>query len=229
VYAAKLDRELERTGREERIRHAPGDASDLTLSVRGDAAWLAWSDPREAAKEGLGDIYVATLRARDAKRDGDETRVLATAAHSRSPVLAPTPDGLTLAWIEDAPMGVEARGAGVATAMVAHLDAEGRVATSPQRLPLAAEGTPTSVALDPVAGGIHAVVVRATREGLAADGFTLTNEGLAPAKAWSLVDLDGPPSLDVPVEILGDVLVVADAGAAQGERRVRRATLAWRR
>ncbi|MDP9151027.1 MAG: hypothetical protein M3O36_13940, partial [Myxococcota bacterium] len=58
VYATKVDRDLRRVAREERITRAPGDAADVALAVQGETAWLAWSDPRESPRDGLGDIYV---------------------------------------------------------------------------------------------------------------------------------------------------------------------------
>jgi hypothetical protein len=94
VYASKVDRDLVRVAREERITNAPGDAGDVTLAVRNGVAWLAWSDPRESPREGLADIYATTLGVRDARRASDEVRVLASAPHSRSPQLAPA-DGDT--------------------------------------------------------------------------------------------------------------------------------------
>ncbi|MGD0053680.1 MAG: hypothetical protein ABSD03_17885, partial [Vulcanimicrobiaceae bacterium] len=64
VYAAKVDRDLARVGREERITSAPGDASDVALARSGDAAWVAWSDPRDNLRDGVSDVYVAAIRPR---------------------------------------------------------------------------------------------------------------------------------------------------------------------
>ena len=95
----------------------------MALAVSGDRAWVVWSDPRESPREGLGDIYARALRSKDAKPTADEVRVLATAAHSRSPAIALAGDGVLVTWIEDAPLrGSDARG----NAMVARLDARGR-------------------------------------------------------------------------------------------------------
>ena len=78
----RVDAKLDKVSREVRITSAAGDPSDVTLAVTpGDPSrvWLAWSDPRESPSEGLGDIYVAQLRAQDANRTGDEVRLLTTA------------------------------------------------------------------------------------------------------------------------------------------------------
>jgi hypothetical protein len=88
VYATKVSPELQRIAREERITNAPGDASDLVALANGSDVWLAWADPRGSARDGLADIYVSAVHMRDAKRSFDEQRVLATAAHSRTPRLA---------------------------------------------------------------------------------------------------------------------------------------------
>ena len=171
VYATKIDRDLNRVAREERITNAPGDAGDIALAIRGNVAWLAWSDPRESPREGLADIYATTLRTLDAKRAGDEVRVLATAPHSRSPQLAPSADGraVVIAWIEDAATGLEGPGA----AMVAVLDRDARVVRAPVKLPLSAEGRATSIALAATRDAVRAVVVRSAQGGITLDAMVL--------------------------------------------------------
>ncbi|MCA1481796.1 hypothetical protein, partial [Bradyrhizobium sp. NBAIM08] len=100
--------DLQRIGREERIRHAPGDATDLTAVAHGADVWIAWADSREAPNEGLADIYAAKIAGHDAKRIGDEIHVLGSVAHSHSPALAPFGKGVLAAWIEQAPAGASA-------------------------------------------------------------------------------------------------------------------------
>ena len=138
VYAAKVTPALEKAGREERITKAVGDAGSVSLAVKGDTVWVAWSDPRESPREGLSDVYATTLRARDAHKTGEDVRVLATAAHSRSPQIVPAGDGALVAWIEDVPTGLEGPGA----AMLARLDGRAHVVGEPRSLALAARGRP---------------------------------------------------------------------------------------
>ena len=226
VYATKIDRDLTRVAREERITNAPGDAGDVTLAVRGSAAWLAWSDPRESPREGLADIYATTLGVRDARRASDEVRVLASAPHSRSPQLAAVDgDSAVLAWIEDAATGLE----GPAATMVAVLDRSGRVARSPVILALAGEGRPTAVALAPVRDAVRAIVVRSGKTNLTLDALLLGADGTPVTKPWPLMDVEAPVSFDVTVALAGDALIFDDVGAAPGDHHVRRAVVAWRR
>jgi hypothetical protein len=227
VYATKIDRDLTRVAREERITNAPGDAGDVALAVHGSIAWLAWSDPRESPREGLADIYATTLRTSDAKRAGDEVRVLASAPHSRSPQLAPTAEGdsAVLAWIEDAATGLEGPGA----AMLALLDHDARVVRSPSILPLAGPGRPTSVVLAPSRYGVRAVVVRSGQDALAFEAVVVGSDGVATTKPWPLLDLEAPPSFEVALAFAGDALVFDDVGVVPGEHLVRRADIAWRR
>jgi hypothetical protein len=225
VYAARVDRDLRRVGPEQRITHAPGDAGDVALAVAGDVAWLAWSDARESPREGTADVYVTTIRTRDARRSGDETRVLATAGHSRSPALAAVDDGALVAWIEDAPTGVDAAGA----ALVARIDAEGHVVGAPARLPLAEEGKPSAVVLERNGAAVHAIVARTWREEVTLDAAVLTLQGAPAAPTWRLLDLDAPGSFDVTVALAGDSLLFDDVGAAASDHRVRRAVVDWRR
>jgi hypothetical protein len=224
VYATKVDRDLNRIAREERITKAPGDASDVSLAVRGDAAWLAWSDPRESPREGLGDIYVTTLRTRDARQAGDEVRVLATAAHSRSPDLGLLGDGAVVAWIEDAPTGLD----GPASAMVANLDASGHVVGRPRALAGAARGRPTAIALGGTADGLRVAVIRSDRDDVTIDAATIAADG-TPGRTWPLLDLDAPPSFDVALALSGDAILFDDVGATPTDHRVRRAAVSWSR
>jgi hypothetical protein len=243
VYATKVDRDLRRVAREERITNAPGDAADVALAVRGEVAWLAWSDARESAREGLGDIYVTTLHTRDAKRVADEVRVLSTAPHSRSPEVVPTPDGgAIVAWIEDAAPGLdgsagtsqplqEQRGRNLVAVMVARLDAAAHVVGTPARLALAGEGDarPNSIALAAAGDGARVVVARSSGDVVSLDAVLLGPDASPVASPWPLFDLDAPPSFDVSLAFAGDALVFADVGAASGDHRVRRAAIRWRR
>jgi hypothetical protein len=224
VYATKVDRDLNRTVREERITHAPGDAGDLSLFVRGDTAFLAWSDPRESPREGLADIYTTTLRVRDAKRASDEVRVLATAAHSRSPDIVPTGDGATVAWIEDGPTGLDAP----STAMVARLDAQARPVEKPVLLPLAGRGRATALVLEGTPDGVRVVLARNEGNDLTFDALTLAADGTA-GHPWPLLDLDAPGSFEVALALVGDSLFFDDIGHSPADHRVRRAMLSWGR
>jgi hypothetical protein len=226
VYATKIDRDLTRVAREERITNAPGDAGDVALAVSGDVAWLAWSDPRESPREGVADIYATTLRTRDARRSSDEVRVLATAPHSRSPQLAVAEgDNVVLAWIEDAATGLEGPGATMITA----LDRTARVIRSPSILNLAAEGRPTAIALHPARGAVRAIVVRSGKTNLTLDAVLLGAEGTPLTKAWPLMDLEAPVSFDATVALAGDAIIFDDVGAVPSDHHVRRALVAWRR
>ncbi len=224
VYATKVDRELQRTAREERITRAPGDAGDVALVVRGDTAWLAWSDPRESPREGLADIYATTLRTADTKRLGDEVRVLSTASHSRSPVLAVAGEGAFLGWIEDAPQGLDAHG----TAVIARLDKSAHVVGTPAPLPLADAGNPASIILAPDGDGVRAFVTRSHREDLSIDAVALRADGSAIPPAWRLMDLDAPATFDVTLSASGDAIFFSDIGLTAADHRVRRAALVWR-
>jgi hypothetical protein len=225
VYATKIDRDLTRVAREERITNAPGDAGDVTLAVRNGVAWLAWSDPRESPREGLADIFATTLGVRDAKRASDEVRVLASAPHSRSPQLVAAGDGAVLAWIEDTATGLE----GPAAAMVAVLDRSGRVVRPPSILPLAASGRPTALALAPSQEGVHAIIVRSGADALTLDAAVLGADGMPATRAWPLLDVEAPASFDVAVALAGDAVLFDDVGNAPGDHHVRRAAVAWSR
>ena len=227
VFATKVAVDLSRIAREERITDAPGDASDVALLARGDLVWLAWADPRESPTDGYADVFVTQLRAKDAKRAGDEVRVLASAAHSRSPVLAATTDGVAIGWIEDAPLGADAATSAAHGAMISRLDERGK----PRGLVKvrgAGDGFPSAIALEAAGAGLRGVVARGGKDELDVDAIELP-AGEDVARAYPLVTLDGPPSLDLSLNLLDGALFYYDDGPEAGDRRARRATILWKK
>jgi len=228
VYATKLDASLS-PGRETRITNAPGDATDTALVALGSSVVLAWADPRESPRDGFADIYSVALSPRDARPLGREERVLSTAAHSRSPVLAKTPSGAALAWIEEAPAAAasqEARGA-----MFALLDEKAHPVREPTKLQLRDEGIVTAITLDAGDSGrlVHAVAARVSHDELSLDAVRIpTDEGGA-IDSWPLVVLDGPSSMDEALALHGDHLLFSDDGPDASDARLRRALLDWRK
>jgi hypothetical protein len=235
VYAATLEKDGRSFGHGQRITTAPGDASDVSVLAlpegggRGGrgAVWLAWADTRESPQDGFADVYVAQIHARDASRAGDEVRVLATAAHSRSPVLAARQHDVALAWIEEAPMGADPGRSRAYGAMFTWLDPGGRPTAEPSRLPVAGDGFPTAIAFDDGRNALHAVLARATEDRIVLDALDLTGRG--EATPYPLLTLDGPPSLDVALGVTGGSLFYEDESADAEARRVRRATVRWTR
>ncbi len=224
VYAAKVGWNLARPAHQERVTDAPGDATGTTVVATPSGALLAWADPRESPSDGFADIYVAPLDAKG-KKAGRETRVLSTAAHSRSPSLAATGDRYAVAWIEDAGSGAasaEAKGA-----MLAMVDASGKVVRPPVKLPLGARGTATAVVLDASQrDALRAVVARSTPQELWLDTAKI---GSAITTSRPLVALDGPPTLDVAMSLAGTDLFYADDGPDADDARARRAVIDWRK
>jgi hypothetical protein len=228
VYVAKVDRDLNRVAPDQRVTHAPGDAADVVLAVGPSqtgqqVVWLAWSDPRESPGEGLGDVYVTTLRPSDAKPSGEEVRVLATAAHSGSPELAAIGGGAVVAWIEAGALGLDAPGG----AMFAWLDAQGKVVGGFDRIGNA--GRPTAIALAASRGYVQAVVARAANDVVTLDALRC---GAGPAEgvvreAFPLVDLNAPAPFDVALALAGGALFYNDTGAAARDHRVRRMAISW--
>jgi hypothetical protein len=235
VYATKLDPELHRIAREVRVTNAPGDASDVTVMMQpgkdGPVVWVAWADPRESPRDGIADIFVSRLRGADATPLGPEQRVLATVPHSRSPALAPLAPGdgpgASIGWIEDAPNGADPAGASVYGAMIATLDEQGRLVGEPLGTRGAGEGFPTSIALERAKDSLHVVLTRSARDDIFLDAMSIA-PGTKP-KAYLLFGLEGPPSMDVALGILGDGVYFNDQSEGATEGRVRRATVAWRR
>jgi hypothetical protein len=225
VYATRVSPELGR-GTGERITNAPGDASDLVAFANGDLVWLAWADPRESPKDGMADIFVTAVRMKDAKRAFDEQRVLATAAHSRTPQLSAIGDKMYVAWIEEAPMGVESPASSGYGAMLGTLGANGKTTKNPVKLPLGGEGAATSVALEGQMGEpdtLRAVIARSMTDAIVLDAVDIAL-GSPPIP---LLTLDGPPSLDVALVLDKGALYFNDDGPSASDKRARKAHISW--
>jgi hypothetical protein len=228
VYATKVDLGLNRVAREERITNAPGDASDVTLLGKsgGGDVWLAWADPRENPHEGFADIFVTKLSAVSAKPVVPETRVLATAAHSRSPSLAWEDDTrATIAWIEEAPMSAGSENSGSYGAMIGSLDDNGHLVGDVLRTHGAGDGFPTAVAIERGPASLHVVLARAARDDLSLDAFELF-KGQEPKPSLLFV-LDGPPSLDLSLSLAFGAVFFNDEGVEVGDGRTRRLAVGW--
>ncbi|HEY1958709.1 MAG TPA: hypothetical protein VGH28_24000 [Polyangiaceae bacterium] len=228
VYATKLDASLS-PGRETRITSAPGDATDTALVAIGSSVILAWADPRESPRDGFADIYAVALSPRDAHPLAREERILSTAAHSRSPVLAKTTGGAALAWIEEAPVGAasqEARGA-----MFALLDEKAHPVREPAKLQLRDEGVVTAITLDAGDSGrlVHAIAARSAHDELSLDAVRIPIDEGGAVDSYPLLVLDGPSSMDEALALHGDELLFSDDGPDASDARLRRAALDWRK
>ncbi|WP_438017113.1 hypothetical protein WMF18_41065 [Sorangium sp. So ce315] len=240
VYAARVDRALNRTLPDRRITNAPLDAAEVQIAVRGQEVWLVWSDARPAgdaagavdqAGEASGDIFLARLDAKTLQRIGDETRLHASPEHSRSPVLAPYEGGAVVAWVDEAAAGgAAASGGGAAGGLARFVRLDGGGAVQGPPLAVAApDGAPASsvaLACDKVCRG---VLASAPGDSVALNAFTLApGEAAAPAMkllAW----LTGSASQDVSPAFAGRSgasLFFAD-DAVGGAGRVRWMTIAW--
>ena len=159
---------------------------------------------------------------------GYRARVLATAAHSRSPSLAAFGDDVAIAWIEEAPLGEGTSDAHFGTttssygAMLAKLDAKGKPIDEPMRTRGAGEGFPTSIMLTSDEGLLRAAVARAQEDAVVLD--LLQWPGRGPVRAYPLVKLDGPPSMDVALAITGSTVFFDDEALQSqgGDWRVRK-------
>jgi hypothetical protein len=222
VYAEHLGKDLQK-GTEQRITNAPADATDLAMLITSDRAWLAWADPRESPKDGFADIWVNALDLKDAKVIVPESRLLPTAAHSRSPSLCKVDAGIAVAWIEEAAAGADSRSAQSYGAMLAVLDEKGAKKGDATRIKTADDGFATGVWLDPRSvKSVRGLLVRSSTDALSLDAF----DG---PTTWSLLVLDGPPTLDVPLAFAGDAILFGDDGPGTNDQRLRRAVLRWKK
>jgi hypothetical protein len=230
VYVAKMDRSLKKIVPDRRITDAPGDASDVQIAVRGKETFLIWSDARNHPDQGRGDVYLARLDTASLKRIGEETRLFASEAHSRSPLLATTPNGLAAVWIEE-PLDLGAKGkANDAEAGVrfAELDERGVMKGSPTLLRADARSAATSVTLTCSPKSCRGAITSAIGENLLLGGFQMA-PGQPPGAVRTLATLQGGVTEDAsPVfaSPSAEWLFFAD-DAVGGSGRLRWMSVAW--
>lgn len=225
IYAAKLGRSLDKSGPERRITEAPGDAAEVQIAVRGKDVFLVWSDARAKPEEGNGDIYIARLDAASLKKTGPETRLFASATHSRSPQIIPTAKGFLVSWIEQGE--VKGNTEGEAGLRIAELDDKGALIGAPQLL-RAPEGTVTSATLGCGAKSCRGILTAAVNEALLLGAFEL-HAGAPAGSVKTIGTLTGAASHDVSPVLSGPgatSLFFAD-DAVSGAGRVRYMQLVW--
>ncbi|WP_437689129.1 hypothetical protein [Sorangium sp. So ce176] len=242
VYAARIDRALNRTLPDRRITNAPLDAAEVQIAVRGQEAWLVWSDARPAGDaaaggageqggEASGDIFLARLDVKTLQRIGDESRLHASPEHSRSPVLAPLDGGALVGWVDEVAGGGASAGGGAAAgghARFLRLDSGGAAQGAP--LAVAAPGgagvSSVALACDKVCRG---VLASAPGDSVVLSAFTLAPGEAAAPSLKPLAWLTGSASQDVSPVFAGrsgTSLFFAD-DSVSGAGRVRWMTIAW--
>lgn len=225
VYATKVTPDLKRIVREERITNAAGDATGLRLLYGGrDRVIAAWSDAREATHDGFADIYVAPIRSHDATKLAEETRLVPSVPHSRSPEIVPLGDGSAVFWIEQAPDGADPSRGGAYRALAMRLDANGKPIGAPVTVPTAGPGHPTSIAIEAFGQGVRGVVSRTHGEGVTLDVFSGPFGSFSASPIGSIAT---PRTSDVALLTFREWVYFGEDGASPHERRLRRGAVSF--
>lgn len=230
IYAAKLDRSLGKVVPDQRITSAPGDSAEVQIAVRGKDVFLVWSDARNNPDEGSGDIYLARLDAATLKKTGPESRLFASATHSRTPQIVPTPKGFLVSWIEEGADPKAGGGPGAEAGLrIAQLDEKGMMIGAPQ-LVRGADGRAavTSAALGCGPKECRGVLTSDSGEALVLGAFEL-NPGAPAGAVKTIAALTGGGTQDVSPAFAGPSatsLFFADDAVA-GSGRVRWMQIAW--
>jgi hypothetical protein len=229
VYAARLDRSLNKVVPDQRITNAVGDGAEVQIAVRGKDVFLVWSDARGNPEQGSGDIYLARLDATTLKKAGPEQRLFASATHSHTPQIVQTHKGFFVTWIED---GADPRGAGdqgtEAGLRIALIDERGVLVGAPQLV----RGAEKQAAVTSAALGCAAKMCRGVLTATTGDAMTLGAFEIAPGQlagpvktiaALTGATQDASPVFSSPA---ASSLFFAD-DAVGGTGRVRWMQLAW--
>ena len=242
IYVAKVDRDLKKVIPDRRMTNAPGDSTEVQITVRGKDVILAWSDARQNVDDGNSDIYVARLNGQTLEKRGPESRLFASEEHSRTPSLVSSPMGLVTVWIEEPtgagsarsprqgsprqPGGGKPDGGDGAGIRVALLDDTGMVVGAPNLI--RGEGdavTSATIACDKRCRG---VLTSEVGETLMLGAFEFTpGAGAGPLKTLSA--LYGGTTQDVSPAFAsssGQSLFFAD-NTIGGSGRVRAMTIVW--
>jgi hypothetical protein len=140
VYAARLNRDLEKVVVDKRLTKAGGDASDVSILVKGDDAFVVFADARD---NGSSDIYLAHLDAATLRVVDSDVRVYASAGPSRAPELVTAGKTVLLAWLEEPATGDTQP----TTLRIAEVDPTGRLVGAPRIVRAPEGGTVTGFSL----------------------------------------------------------------------------------
>lgn len=224
VYAAKVDRALNRAVPDRRVTEAPGDAAEVHLLTRGKETLVAWSDARQKPEEGKGDIFLGRLETRGLTKLAPEVRLAVTPAHSRTPQLVAAPgNAVWVSWIEDAGDGTDGAGA----LRIAVLDDKGAAVTTTSL----AGGPKRAVISAALACGDKAcrgVVAEASPEALLIEALELS-PAAQPKAGKTLLTLPGAGGVDIS-PVFADraaTTLFFGADATSGTGRVRRVKIDW--
>ncbi len=191
----------------------------LRLLTRGDRVLAAWSDARGASRVGYGDVYVASLDAKDGAVVVPAQKLQATELHSYALSFTERGEGATLGWIEGEP---DVESSTSSSVSLVELDAAGRAAATPTRVTF--PGRPSSLAVS--CDAVCRVVVTLDT-GRRSELWGLTFAGGTASEPVLLSVLKTPHAEAVRPELQGDSVYYVDALA--GERRViRRLDASWR-
>jgi hypothetical protein len=224
LYAARVNRDLEKTVIDKRITQAPGDAADPSIVVRGAEAFIAFSDARDGKPS---DIYIAHLDIATLREIDDDGRVYSSRGTSRSPKLHAVGGSLLLAWIEEPPVGDKSP----AVLKLGLVDDLGRLIGAPRTL-IAPEGASiTSFAMSCASSTLEScrgVLSYTSGAAPSIGGFTLGADA-SPTAVRRLGALVSAPFAD-PSPSFADpagtsLFFVDEAGPDRG--RLRRLGLGW--
>ncbi|MBX3129214.1 MAG: hypothetical protein KF718_21025 [Polyangiaceae bacterium] len=215
VYAARVNRQLQRVGPDKRITKSKGSASGVALHAAGSDVWAAWSDAAPSPGAGQESLHLIKLAAADASAIGTPT--VLDAEHSFGPTFAQTTQGPLLAWVASTPDGLSA-------VKLAVLTADGKVKgnVTTWRAP-GFDATAAGVECDGDRCRLVALGDIAGRASVVAGLWTL---GRSPGDARPLLTFGRAAVRSSRVALAGDELLVLDA--SEGVGRVRRIRVEWK-
>jgi hypothetical protein len=220
VHAATVSSKLDKVGIDRVVTSHQGDASEVRILVRGDAVLLAWADAR--AGQGSSDLYTARLAASDLGWRGDEVRLSSKPDHARGVRLAARGDDALIAWIER-PVAESSAAPAPYAALIARLDASGRLRTSPVRVPLAVAAGSIGIGCDRAACKV--ALASTGGDVLDLSGLVWDSSGPIP-RPRKIASFDRVATEDVSLNIVGEWLFFAEDNL-KGEGRIRRLHIAW--
>jgi hypothetical protein len=221
LYAARIGRNLQRIGAEQRLTTSAGAASGPALLVRGAEVLVVWADARDAEQPGSADLYARRLKVADASPLAAEARLTTTQPHSHSAALAAWGDAAALAWVESRDTS-EAADVDAPEVRVAVIGSD--VATLERITPIRPNaGTPQSVALDCAPDGCNIVMAVELAGRSELQATRIGQNGATSARTLS--SLADPGAGEVPPALWGNQLFYADGG--DGGARLRRMLVSW--
>jgi hypothetical protein len=223
VYAARVGKNLDRRGNEQRITNTPGEVSALTLVPLGKETLVIFAEARRGKDKRVVSLFTRLLSSADAQPLEAEHRIIELSGAAKFMRAVKYGEGILLSWLEVATDS----GPNDATARLYYvqLDAKGQPLSAPASLPVP-DAVPAALVLDCPSNHCHGVAITDVGGRGELDGFTFDPRAATAPALVPLARSMGTVEQNVAPVLIGEHVFMVDQIDAE-RARVVHANIIW--